>query len=118
LSKPLIDSDIDITRFSIASKNANRRKQRGLNAQEPICTVKCVFCGMRSLFRLDLRATAAVGARVYRISGLAYSQTVKNGVGLVIQDGRIVGRMISGTRACGCTRTEIVRILGPLFRRM
>jgi hypothetical protein len=111
LSKDLLDLGPEISRFSIARNNAEQRHKRGSDQDEPICKVKCQCCGESFLFRLDLRTTAAVGARVYRIPGLAYSETVENGVGLVVQDNCIVGRMTSGIPACSCSRTEYVRII-------
>jgi hypothetical protein len=65
---------------------------------------------MVNLFRLDLNETAAIGDTVYRIPDLSYGGSLENGVGLVLRDGRVTGRMIYGPPACLCEIPELVEI--------
>lgn len=83
---------------------------RGPVGGEPICEVRCPKCRTVTLFRLDLRDTGRLGDKLYRIPGLGYSESVEDGVGLVINKGRITGRMFYGPPACGCQLPEKVEI--------
>ncbi|KAH0538167.1 hypothetical protein FGG08_005225 [Glutinoglossum americanum] len=99
-----------VTRLTRSRHIARRRRDQGAEGGEPICRVKCPRCSKCSLLRLDLRTTATLGAKIYRIAGLTYCESVKDGVGLVLQNRRIVGRMLYGAPACGCRLPEIVQI--------
>ncbi|EPE31825.1 hypothetical protein GLAREA_11907 [Glarea lozoyensis ATCC 20868] len=99
-----------ITRLTRSRHVARRRKERGVELGEAICQVRCLTCRCVTLFRLDLRDTADLGHKVFRIPGLSYSEGVENGIGLVVGDGRITGRMFYGPPACDCRFSEIVEI--------
>ena len=110
LERSIMQFTTPVTRLTRSRHIARRRRDRGAVGGEPICRVKCRGCSTCSLLRLDLRTTATLGAKIYRIAGLTYSESVKDGVGLVLQNGRIVGRMLYGAPACGCRLPEIVQI--------
>jgi hypothetical protein len=99
-----------VTRLTRSWYIASRRKNRGAVSGEPICEVRCPKCRIVTLFRLDLRDTGQLGDKLYRIAGLGYSESVEDGVGLVINIGRITGRMFYGPPACGCQLPEKVEI--------
>ena len=99
------------TRLSMARLAARRRQERGTTTGDPICEVRCPKCLKVTLYRLDLRETGGIGDEVYRIPGLCYSLGVEDGVGLVISEGRITGRMFHGPPACDCQACEKVEIL-------
>lgn len=99
-----------VSRFTTSRHIARNHEVRGATGGEPICRVRCVACSACSLLRLDLRGTAALGAKVFWIPGLTYDYTVEDGVGLVLHEGRIVGRMLCGTTSCGCRVPETVKI--------
>ncbi|KAK0750229.1 hypothetical protein B0T18DRAFT_389688 [Schizothecium vesticola] len=95
--------DLYITCLTSSKRMAGQREKRGVKGGDPICKVRCPECRRVTLFRLDLRETGGVGQRVYRIPGLAYRDSIKDGVGLVIdKEGRITGRMFYGPPACDC----------------
>jgi hypothetical protein len=97
------DNSAEVTRLTRSRHIARRRRDRGAVEGEPICEVRCPGCHRITIFRLDLRDTGAIGQNVYRIPGLSYSESVEDGVGLVIDDNsRITGRMLYGPRACDC----------------
>ncbi|RMJ09731.1 hypothetical protein CDV36_010645 [Fusarium kuroshium] len=52
-------------------------------------------------------------AKAYRIPELEYRFSHKNGLALLVQRDRVVGRMIWATPACACTRTETVTLRMP-----
>ncbi|KAM7213440.1 hypothetical protein V8F06_011178 [Rhypophila decipiens] len=106
------DLSNDITRLTRSRHLARHRKSRGGSiGGEPVCLVRCGGCDRVTPFRLDLRDTGRTGHLVYRIPGLAYADTVRDGVGLVLdQEGRINGRMLYGPPACGCNLLEDVEI--------
>jgi hypothetical protein len=113
----LLESDLSGTLgFKIFSPVVSRslaqdRRDRGARDGEPICQVRCQSCRRVALFRLDLRETSREGDLVYRIPGLCYENTVENGVGLVLKDGRITGRMLYGPPACDCSVLQTIEIL-------
>jgi hypothetical protein len=104
------DISDQVTRLTRSRHVARHRKERGSVGGEPICEVRCPGCPIVTLFRLDLRITGGVGDKVYRIPGLGYSESVEDGVGLVINEGRITGRMYYGPPACDCQIIERIEI--------
>lgn len=100
-----------VTRLTRSRHIARRRRDRGVESGEPICMVQCPGCSTRSLFRLDLRPTATLGAKIYRVPSLTYSDGVQGGIGIVLQNGRIVGRMLYGAPICNCRLPEVVQII-------
>jgi hypothetical protein len=99
-----------ISRLTRSRHVARRRRDRGNVHGEPICEVRCPVCQSVTLFRLDLRDTASIEHKVFRIPGLSYSEGVEDGIGLVINNGRITGRMFYGPPACGCNLPETIAI--------
>jgi hypothetical protein len=103
----------EVTRLTKSRHIARSRRQRGCVNGEPICEVRCLEseCRAVTVFRLDLRANGKVGDMVYRIPGLSYSETVENGVGVVLSgEGRITGRMLYGPPRCPCQSRQKVEI--------
>lgn len=101
----------EVTRLTRSRHIARSRRKRGADKGEPICEVRCPDCRRVTLFRLDLRDTACVDQSVYRIPGLSYSESVEDGVGLVMDNGRITGRMLYGPPACSCHRPMTVEVV-------
>ena len=110
LEKSIMQFASPVTRLTKSRHIARRRRDRGAVNGEPICKVKCPGCSAWSLLRLDLRPAATLGAKIYRIPGLTYSNSVQDGAGVVLQNGRIVGRMLYGAPSCGCRQLEAVQI--------
>jgi hypothetical protein len=70
--------------------------------KQAVAIVQCSLCSQSFPFRLQLIDTPIQTPEVYRIPGLQYAQTSKNGVGIIVSGGKIVGRMVSGAPACDC----------------
>jgi hypothetical protein len=104
------DLSSDVTRLTLSRHVARQRRDRGSKYGESVCQVRCHCCQRLVLFRLDLRETGQEGDKVYRIPGLCYSNTVENGVGLVLNGGRITGRMLYGPPACDCSVLQRIEI--------
>lgn len=80
-------------------------------AMEEIGRVSCKICGRRSIFRLTMWEEPTLDlAQVYRIPGLLYDDTIPEGVGIVVEGKRIIGKMMYGTPACDCSRLELVEL--------
>jgi hypothetical protein len=109
LDHELIGIGSDITRLTLA-RSSSKEFHAVTKLNQHICTVQCNGCRERHLFRLELRENVQMGAEIYRIPGLSYSRTVENGVGLVIQEQQIVGRMVYGAPACNCHLNQLVLI--------
>ncbi|KAL8921862.1 MAG: hypothetical protein Q9172_003795 [Xanthocarpia lactea] len=82
-----------------------------------LLSVLCVSCTRTFVFRAGLFGLPCNFRDyvAYRIPGLKYQRTLPNGVGIVIKDGRIVGRMVWATPACGCSEIEKVKIKMPVL---
>lgn len=80
-----------------------------------LLAVPCMACHRTFMFRAGLfePPCSVRGAIAYRIPGLKYQFTHKNGVGIVMKDGRVVGRMAWATPACECLEVEKVHIKMP-----
>ncbi|KAF9873869.1 hypothetical protein CkaCkLH20_08603 [Colletotrichum karsti] len=78
-------------------------------------TICCGHCHKTALFRVGLFAPKyeARGARAWRIPGLQYSMSHRDGMAFLEKSGRIVGRMMWATPACDCRETEIVELQMP-----
>lgn len=111
LEKSIMQFATPVTRLTRSRHIARKRRDRGVESGEPICMIQCPGCSTRSLLRLDLRPTASLRAKVYRIPGLTYSDGVQGGIGIVLQEGRLVGRMLYGAPICSCRCQEVVRII-------
>ncbi|KAK0613553.1 hypothetical protein B0T14DRAFT_526476 [Immersiella caudata] len=102
------------TRLEMAAGEAGWFLREYGTAMEGISQISCKICGQRSVFRLNVweEPTPNV-AQVYRIPGLLYDDSVPEGVGILVEGKRIVGKMMYGTPACKCRRLEMVG-LGPV----
>jgi hypothetical protein len=81
-----------VTRLTRSRHIAQNRRDRRAVSGEPICEVRCPKCRTVTLFRLDLRDTGQLGDKLYRIPGLGYSESMEDGVGLVINKGKDYGQ--------------------------
>jgi hypothetical protein len=87
------------------------KKKKSL-AVDGIAEVRCLSCHRRSLFRLLCWTPPEPGVtEVFRIPDLLYDETVPQGVGLVVTNGAIDGKMSNGTPACDCSAYRRVEIL-------
>jgi hypothetical protein len=77
--------------------------------------VTCLTCHHAEVFRVAsfVEMTELRHARAYRIPGLMYDLTHKNGVGLLEKNGRVVGRMVWATASCSCRETSMVKLQMP-----
>ncbi|KIW01132.1 uncharacterized protein PV09_07418 [Verruconis gallopava] len=78
-----------------------------------IVDITCPACHVTFLLRVALysRDTATItGAHAFRVPGLKFANTLAGGVGLLIKDGRSVGRFLWGTPTCECEKLRKVEI--------
>ncbi|TGJ83605.1 hypothetical protein E0Z10_g5188 [Xylaria hypoxylon] len=105
----LPEKQSSLSRIKAASEEAQWYKKK----LEGLAAVKCKGCSRDFLFRAtvwDHSALAAAAAELYRIPGLLYDDTIVEGTGLVVCEGRIVGKMAYATPACECRISEFVEI--------
>ncbi|KAI1322228.1 hypothetical protein F5Y16DRAFT_404720 [Xylariaceae sp. FL0255] len=107
LGLALPEKQSSISRIKAASEEAQwyRMKLDGL------VSVKCKGCSEEFLFRAIMWDTSALAtAEMYRIPGLLYDDTIAEGVGLIVNNGKIIGKMAYAIPACDCRLSEIVEI--------
>ncbi|SPO00311.1 uncharacterized protein DNG_03156 [Cephalotrichum gorgonifer] len=77
--------------------------------------ITCTTCHETFAFRVGAFAPASElhRATAYRIPGLKYRMSHADGVGLLVKDERVVGRMMWATPACACRKTEVVKLRMP-----
>ncbi|KAI1422660.1 hypothetical protein F5Y12DRAFT_786591 [Xylaria sp. FL1777] len=105
----LPEKQSSLSRIKAASEEAQWYKKK----MEGLAAVKCKGCAQDFLFRAtvwDASIMTTTMAEMYRIPGLLYDDTVAEGVGLVICEGRIVGKMAYATPSCECRISEDVEI--------
>lgn len=80
-----------------------------------IIGVACQRCRETFLFRaaLSKRPSGVLSALAYRIPGLDYGYSLKDGVGVIVQDEVIIGRMVWARPACECREIEDVELEYP-----
>lgn len=84
-------------------------------AMEGIAQVSCKICGRRAVYRMTMWEKPMLDAtQLYRIPGLLYDDSVPEGVGIVVDGGRIIGKTMYGTPACKCARLQYVE-LGRIY---
>ncbi|KAF2105924.1 hypothetical protein BDV96DRAFT_655198 [Lophiotrema nucula] len=75
-----------------------------------VAAVRCHGCHLEFPFHVEISGRPSSTAEVYRFPGLQYYNTLSDGVGIIVSDGRIVGRMIYGTPACDCDQMMEVEL--------
>lgn len=74
--------------------------------------IACPGCHGRFVYRVApyKPLSEMLGAVAYRIPGLKYAQSHKDGVAILVKDGRVVGRMVWATPACACHEMREVEV--------
>jgi hypothetical protein len=98
-----------ISGFSQLSFASNPLYQQD-NYNDCLGTVICPGCDQSFIYRLSILKHLDSPASLYRIPHLEFASTLSNGVGLLIANDEIVGRMIYGTPACNCNVIETVQV--------
>jgi hypothetical protein len=72
--------------------------------------VKCPACGIEMLFRATMWQKPKSEAHVYRIPGLAYQKSLPEGMGIVVENEKIIGRLRFAYRLCSCNVLATVNL--------
>lgn len=80
-----------------------------------LVVVTCFACYETEVFRVAsfVNKTELRHATAYRIPGLRYSFTHQDGVGILVKDGKVVGRMIWAIPSCQCQDLRVVQVQMP-----
>ncbi|KAM0322690.1 hypothetical protein ACHAQA_009281 [Verticillium albo-atrum] len=80
-----------------------------------VAGITCTTCLGTFAFRVGAFAPTADMHRAvaYRVPGLKYKLSHLDGMGMLVKDGRIVGRMIWASPACECRERELVTLHMP-----
>lgn len=86
------------TRLSYAGNPLHQAKC----CKDCVAQVRCPVCAETYFYRLSVLEGVEGLMDLYRIPKLEYASTLRNGVGILVHENEIVGRMIYGTPACRC----------------
>jgi hypothetical protein len=75
-----------------------------------IAQMRCKSCGHRSLYEMVLWSSENGEAELFRIPGLIYEEALNDSVGLVVENGLIIGKLQYATGACERQETELIDI--------
>ena len=75
-----------------------------------IITVCCSSCNKTSVFRATTWQNPTTRAQLYLIPGLAYQYSVPNGMGIIVENEEIIGRVRFGFSVCSCNRSVTVKL--------
>ena len=77
-----------------------------------LLTVCCTTCHKHFLLRAAFfeKPSSLIGAILYRIPGLQYEASLADGVGIIVKNKRIFGRVIYAVRSCPCRLIETIEL--------
>ena len=75
-----------------------------------LLTVQCPTCKIVTLLRATLWAHLSPNSQMYRIPGLAYKNSIPEGMGMIVDSGQVVGRTRFGLTACRCNPDVLVKL--------
>lgn len=75
-----------------------------------LISVACLSCARISAFRATLWQKPTAHAQLYLIPGLAYQYSLPEGMGIILENEEIIGRVRFNTSPCGCSRSSTVRL--------
>jgi hypothetical protein len=75
-----------------------------------LITVCCTNCNKTSVFRATTWQNPTTRAQLYLIPGLAYQYSVPNGMGIIVENEEIIGRVRFGFSACKCNHSVTVKL--------
>jgi hypothetical protein len=73
-------------------------------------TVRCPSCHKTSTFRATTWQNPTTRAQLYLIPGLAYQYSVTNGMGIIVENEEVIGRVRFGFSACKCNSSVTVKL--------
>jgi hypothetical protein len=94
-------------------RNVGRLQLYGRLCDSSECTLilaSCPTCDKITLFRTTLWQEPKTQAQLYLIPGLSYQYSVPSGMGIVIEDEEIIGRVRFGSSACNCNSPTLVKL--------
>lgn len=106
LYKQLKGTAADLTRLSYASNPLHQVD----GYSDCLAAVRCPSCAKSFLYRVSILKHVDGPVYLYRIPELECASSLWDGVGLLISEKEIVGRMIYGIPACSCKVLESVEI--------
>ena len=75
-----------------------------------LISVSCPSCNKTAAFRATLWQKPTTQAQLYLIPGLAYQYSVPGGMGVILENEEIIGRVRFGTSACNCNHPATVKL--------
>lgn len=90
-----------------------------LHNRNHMIRVRCGTCHHETAMRAALFRTAEYvqGATAYRIPGLRYYCTRDDGVGVLVKNETVVGRLLWAVPSCPCSQLSVVRLKMPKLPR-
>ena len=79
---------------------------------EGLIVAACPKCRKKFTYRAAMfkRPTEMLGAVAYRLPGLRYTFTRADGAGIILEDRKVIGRLVYASPACPCRPREMVEV--------
>jgi len=84
--------------------------QECVSSENTLILLSCLKCNKASLFRVTLWQKPKVEAHFYLIPELAYQYSLPSGMGIMVENNKIIGRMRFGSSACSCDNLAAVTL--------
>ncbi len=109
--------DEPVSRITWLTRGHGGTLHSGYADRENLVTVLCPTCRQLQVFRASMyRSPSHVrGASMYRIPGLDYRFSHKDGIAIMVKEGVIVGRLLWATPACPCIDLVSVKLEMPVL---
>ena len=78
--------------------------------ERSLVSIFCSNCLRQSIFRVEIWENPKSEAQLYLVPGLTYQSSASNGIGIVVEKNRIIGRARFCASACNCNRSVLVEI--------
>ncbi|OCK78959.1 hypothetical protein K432DRAFT_300828 [Lepidopterella palustris CBS 459.81] len=75
-----------------------------------LISVSCPSCDKTSAFRATVWQKPRPQAQLYLIPGLGYQYSIPGGMGMIVDNEEVVGRVRFGSPACNCKRSATVKL--------
>ena len=75
-----------------------------------LISIACQTCSKKSIVRASIWQQSEHEVQLYYIPGLEYQYSTRNGTGILVANGEIIGRVRYGAPACKCNHSVVLKL--------